>query len=195
MATLLPVVQVIGTVIGFMGSMQQAAGQEAAAKAQANAARYNAAVATNNAAIAKQNAAWMAQEGQARTLAQQMKTRAEVSALTASEASSGVRLDSASFTDVRSTAREQGELSALDIRTKTARQAYGYDVEATNYMAQAGLDKMNAASSLAAGKIASSATLMGGLGDAAGGFSNYMSSRSLDSGAETWSNGDPFRTY
>lgn len=163
---------VVGAITGVRGDTQSA-------QAAAAASRYNAAVAANNALIAKQNRDWAGAEGNRLVEQQQMKTRAEMASLKANQGASGVRLDSKSFVDVQTSAEKTGELSAIDLRTKAARQAYGYDVEAASHTAQSQLDSSQAGFELEAGKINSATTLLGGLSSAASGYGDYMQAKGL----------------
>lgn len=177
--TLGTIASIAGTAFSVLGSLQSSAGAKQQAQAAAQSARYNAAVAANNATIAKQNSAWAGENAEKQSAAALAKTRAEVGAIKANQAASGIAVDSGSALDVRSSAKELGQLSAIDIRTKAARQAYGYDTEAAGYQAQSNLGEAQAKNELAAGKIASNSALVGGLSTAASGFSDYLSKRSL----------------
>lgn len=178
-ATLGTIASVAGTAFSIFGALKSAQGQKESAAASAASDRYNAQVAANNAKIAKQNAAWAGQQGNMLVGQQQMKNRAAAAELESNQAASGVRLDSKSFTDVRSSAKEQGELSAIDIRTKAARQAYGFEVEAGSHMADATLDRAQAGFDLDAGDTEATGTILGGLSSSAMGYANYMTARGL----------------
>lgn len=169
----------IGTATSLFGTLTSMRGSQQQAQSSAQAARYNAAVAANNATIAKQNSAWAAQHGQQETAAALAKNRAEAGAIQANQGASGVDIGSESALDVRSSAKETGQLSAIDIRTKAARQAYGYDIEAQDFQNQSQLDKAQARNDLAAGDINASSTLLSGISSASSGYSDYLDKRSL----------------
>lgn len=175
--SLASIASLVGTGLSVIGSFQQAQGQKASAQASANAARYNAQVARNNEILAQQNKVLAAREGAQKVYEQQMKTRAELAGMEAAQGASGVRLDSKSFLDVQSSAKELGELSAIDIRAKAARQAYGYDIEAATHRSNAQLNESQAQSDIMAGDIQSSSTILGGLSSAASGYSDYLDKR------------------
>lgn len=162
---------ILGTIQGFMG-------QKAQAKAAANQAKYNSAVAENNALIAQRNASLAAQEGNAALETQLMENRAKIGAIKAAQAASGVNINTGSAVDVRSSAAETGQLSALNIRSNAIRKAYGYQQDAADYKTQAGLYDTQAHNEKVAGNINARTTLLGGLSDTAMNFSNYLDKRS-----------------
>lgn len=167
-----------------VGAGVSAYGIEQQGKAASNAAQYNSEVAANNAKIAQQNSAYAAAEGEQNTNAALMKTRAEVGAIKASQAASGVDVDSGSAVDVRSSAAETGELNAINIRSEAARKAYGYQTEAAGYSGQAGLDKSAASNDAAAGDIGADASIIGGLGKAGEDYTKYGAGNSVNSGTD-----------
>ncbi len=191
-ATLGTIATVASTGLSIFGALKGAQGERQQGQSNAQAARYNAAVAANNATLARQNKDFASQRAQQETQAALMKTRSEVGAIKANQAASGIDLTSGSAVDVRSSAQETGQLSAIDIRTKAARQAYGYDIEAQSYDSQAKLDKQLAKNALEAGETNANTTLIGGISSAANGYSDYLDKRSF-SGGDTWANGDAFR--
>lgn len=192
-ATLGTIASVAGTAFSVLGALKAAQGSKFSAQASAGASRYNAAVATNNAIIARRNADLAGQQGSAEVAQQQQETRAKVGALRASQAASGIDVNSGSAVDVRSSAAETGQLSAINIRANAARKAYGYQQNASDYDSQSGLYKAQAKNEIAGGDIEAQSTLLGGLASAGSGFGNYLESRSSIGGGETWSNGDSFR--
>lgn len=171
----------LGTALSVGSSILGAFGSISKGISESNAASYNAQVATNNAKIAKQNAAYAAQEGEQREAMQQQKTRAEVAAIKSNQAASGVDVNSGSALDVRSSAAETGQLNAITLKSNAIRQAYGFQTEATNDMAQAALDKSEASADMFGGVIGGATSLIGGLGNAAMGYGNYMRNSSLTS--------------
>lgn len=172
------IASVAGTGLSVIGAIKGAQGAKAEGKANANASRYAAQVAENNATISKQNASLAAQQGTAAVEKEQLENRAKIGAITANQGASGVNLNSGSSVDVRSSAAETGELSAINIRAAAARQAYGFQQEASNQESQAGLDKAEASNAITAGNTKATTTLLGGLGDAATNYSNYLNKAS-----------------
>lgn len=125
--------------IGLFGSAISAVGSYESAQANAATAAYQAQVAQNNATIARQNASWSAEAGAAKEAAQGMKNAAQVGQLKAKQAASGVDLTSGSSANVAASASELGELDLGTTRSNTSRNVYGYEVEATNDVAQSQL--------------------------------------------------------
>lgn len=174
----------IGTIASVAGTAISAFGQIKQGKAAAASANYNAAISEQNANLSRQNAKWAAEQGHRDVHTQQMKNRAESGALLANQAASGVDVSGGSAVDVRSSAAELGQLNTLSVRTNAARRAYGYMTDAAGLDAQAALDRSSAKSSETAGMIGAGATLLGGLGDAASNYSNYLDRRSISSGSD-----------
>ncbi len=170
-ATIGTIASVAGTAFSVMGALQKG-------KSESQAAKYNAAVAENNKEMQLRNASLAGQEGEAAAQMEGMKTRARVAGIAADQGASGVRLNSGSDIDVRSSAASMGELSAINIRSNAARKAYGYQVDASNYQAQANLDKATAKNARTAGYIGA----LTALGSSAGksDWGDWTSSKSLD---------------
>lgn len=169
----------IGTIASLAGAGISALGSIQQGKAAAASANYNAQMAANNAAIQRQNSSFAAQEGTANTEAASMKARAEYGAIKANQGASGVDVGSGSSVDVRSSARELGQLNALTVRSNAARQAYGYQTAAMNDEAQSGLDKSQAANASTAGYIGAGSTLLGGIGSTASNYATFKNKGGL----------------
>lgn len=152
--------------VAAYGAIQQ--GQAAAA-----AGEYNAQVATQNAAIARENALIAEQSGEAQASMALQKTRATIASTTAQQAASGVDVRSGSYTDVRSSEREIGEIDAMNLRSNAAREAFGYRVKATSEENEAILSKFEGDNAKTAGYISAGATLLGGAGSAAGKWADW----------------------
>jgi hypothetical protein len=149
------------TVVGFMGSMQQGR----AAQAQAN---YQAAVSRNNAQIAE----WQAQDAIKRGQEEEDQHRRKVSQVIGAQragfGASGFDLGDATTIDILGDTAAMGEYDALTIRSNAAREAWGYRVQGSNYMAEAGLQTARGAS-------ARSAAAWQGVGDLLGGATKFGS--------------------
>ncbi len=158
----------------------QALGSIAQGNQQAASDKYNAQVAENNAQIARQNATFSGQEGAANAAREQLKTRAQVGGIKAAQAANGIDINSGSAVDVRSSAAELGELNAITIRSNAARQAYGYQTQASSDMAQAQLDRQSAKYASESGYIKGATTLIGQSATAAnaGNFNSWMNNSS-----------------
>lgn len=173
--------------IGLIGSGVAAVSSIQSGNQGAASARYNAQVAANNAETAKQNANFAGQEGDANAGIEQIKTRANVGSIKASQAANGIDVNTGSAVDVRSSAAEIGELNALNIRSNAARQAYGYQTQANSDVAQSQLDRQEAKYDAKAGYVKAGATLLGGAAKSvtSGMWDNYLNGSSLNGGSVT----------
>lgn len=163
--------------LAVVGAAVSAYGQMQSADAASKASSYNAAVARNNAIIANQNAEYAAKAGEAQAEQASLKSRAEVGAIKANQAAGNVDVNSGSALDVRSSAKELGQLNAITVRSNAARTAYGYQTQATGYKAQSQLDDFESSSAKSSGNIAALGTVIGGLGKASSGIDGAGSSR------------------
>lgn len=159
-------------VVGAFGAIQQGQASSAAAKA-------NAQIQQNNATIARQNAVFATQEGEANAAVKEGQTRAQVGAIKAAQAENGIDVNTGSALDVRSSASQLGELSAINIRANAARQAYGLQTEAQSYDSQANLDKSQAKNDSTAGYVKAGATLLGGAANPKNDWDALLGSSSL----------------
>lgn len=171
----------LGSVIGAVSAVSSALGSINQGKSQAASARYNAQVQENNAQIAKNNATLAGQEGAANAGIQQQKTRATVGAIKAAQAANGVDVNSGSALDVRSSAAELGQLSAITIRSNAAKSAYAYQTGASSNEAQAQLDRQEAKNDIKAADITAGTSLLGkaASGSQSGLWGDYLQSGSL----------------
>lgn len=142
--------------------------------ASAASAKYNAQIADENATIAKQNATWAGEAGAEQAGQASQKTRAEVGAIKAAQAANNVDVNSGSALDVRSTAAELGQLSAINIRSNAARSAYGYETKATSEEAQSQFDTFSGEQSSLAGEVGAGSTILGGAANAGLNYSKYL---------------------
>ncbi len=149
--------QIAGAVVGAEGAKTQA-------NAQAAAAGYNAKIAAQNAELA-------GAEGEAKVAQSQATTRAKIGATLASQAASGVNINTGSNVNVRESEAKLGTLDALTIRSNAAREAYGY-------AAQSQLDIAAAKNAKVAGNINATASILGGFGNAASSYGKFLSSNS-----------------
>lgn len=164
----------------------QVAGQIRAGNAANATAKYNASLAENNATIATQNAAWASQEGTIRNEQQGLESRASEARLLTNQAASGIDIGSNSLVDVRASEYAGDMIDAATLRTKAAREAYGYQVEAVDSRNQAALTRQegkNARTSSyinAAGTLLSAGAKMAGSGGGGGSaFSSYQATKSF----------------
>lgn len=174
-----------GTILSALGGLSTAAsalGSISAGRAQAASAKYNAATEANNAQLALRNATLAGQEGAANSAIEQQKTRAGVAAIKTAQAANGVDVNTGSAVDVRSSAAELGELNAITVRSNAARQAYGYQTQASSDTAQSQLDKQEAKYDTDAGYVKGAATLLsqGVSGSQSGLWSSYVNKGALN---------------
>ncbi len=165
---------ITGLVASVASAGVGAAGAISSADAQANAAKYNAEVAAQNEQVAKNNATQAAQAGEVQANTVQQKTRAEVGALKANEAASGVDVNTGSPVDVRSSAASLGELNAITVQSNAAKTAYGYQTQAAGFGNESTLDTTQAANDETAGEIGAGSTLLGGLSSGANNWEKYI---------------------
>lgn len=171
----------IGTFGSLVGSIFGAVGKSQEGKAAEASAKYNAQVAANNATLAEQSARLAGAAGNAQTEQAQLKTRAQVGGIIATQGASGVDVSSGSALDVRSSAKQLGQLNALTVRSNAAKSAYGYQTEAANYKGQEGLYDYQASTIPTATNIGIAGTVLGGASDAASKYADFqLQSNSLN---------------
>lgn len=171
-----------GAATSMHGAQIAAQGDLMAGRAASQADIFNAGVAATNATIAEQNASIASQGGNEQVGISGAKTRADVASIKASQANSGVDVNSGSAVNVRSSAAATGMLDALTIRANAAKAAYGYQTEAAGFKAQSALDKSQAKYDTTAANLRAKGTILGGQTQAASGFGNYLLQNSTFSG-------------
>jgi len=146
---------VIGTVLqagtSIMGGMQQ--------RDQAN---YQAAVARNNATIAKRNAVYAEQQGAKREMEEVYKVRDQLGAARAAQGASGLAVGVGSGADVIASTSGLGLLSIDNVRDVSAREAYGYRVQAGNFENEADLLRTQGRNAMTGGFIGAASSVIGG---------------------------------
>lgn len=153
--------------IGAVGALQ-------AGHAAQQAANYNAQVQMQNAQQAERNAEIASQSGMANQNIQQLKNRAQIGSIKANEGASGVSLTSdGSFQDVQASAASIGELDSLSIRSRAAREAYGYAVQGIDFQNRATLDKAEGKAAKTASYLNVGSTLLGAASNASSKFMDY----------------------
>lgn len=160
------------------GTLLNAYGKGKSAGANAAANNYKAEMADNNAAIATQQAQWAAEVGEQSVGAAGLKTRATEAGIKANQAASGIDVNEGSAVQVQDSVRQLGMLDALTIRSNAARQAYGYQVEASNQKAQAELYRFASKNDLDAGHIDAASTILGGVSTGAN-YNSFLNSNSI----------------
>jgi hypothetical protein len=142
-----------------MGLM--AGGTILSAYGQKKAADYQAEVAERNAALARRAAIDAITRGSAEAGKATMEGSRIIGKARAAAAASGVDVQSSSVIDVLGTTRMYATLNAETIKGNAAREALGYNMQASNFQANAGLARME-------GAYGSASTLLTGLGSTMG---------------------------
>lgn len=131
----------------MMKAMGEAFGMEVQAQQytyEANKNRYQAAVADMNKEIAVGNAHYSLEEGEVEAQQAGMKARSELGEMVASQGASGLNVNVGSAVKVRESMIEVGDYTQRIIRSSAAKKAYGYEVEAMQYGAQADIYRYTA---------------------------------------------------
>ena len=130
-----------------------ALGSVASGYATSASDKANAAIAGQNTQIAKQNATFAGQEGEQTAGIEGQKTRQTAGSLRANMGASGIDVNSGSNASVQAGQAETGQLDMMNIRARAARQAYGFNTEATGYTNQAAIDRSAGSNAIAEGYI------------------------------------------
>ncbi len=166
-------------------------GQQRAAKGAERQGNYEAGVYEQDAGIADTQALDAFARGKEAERRQNTLTRQTIGAQRAAMAAAGIDLGVGSAADVQADTAHIGELDALTIANNAKREAYGYQVQAMDLRARAGMARAggaNAAASLrnqSYGTLLSGALQTYGLGkDLYGEFKASSYRRSLDTAAQ-----------
>jgi hypothetical protein len=147
--------------LGAAGAATSAIGTLTKGSADATNAKYQAQVAYNNQIIANQNAAYSAAAGEQRAATVSRTGAARLGSIKASQAASGIDVNSGSAADVQQSERQTGRLSSLTEENNALLQAYGYRAAATGYGAEAGLKTAEAAQAPTGAALAAGGGLLG----------------------------------
>ena len=164
---------------GLLGGILGAGGASTSAQATAQADYYQAQVAANNAQIASQNATATMGAGELTATNSGLQARAKLGTMTASMGANGVDVNTGSNAAVRAGADQTSMLDALTIRSNAARQAYGYQVQATSDTAQGQLDPMAGDNAEKAGSINAQTSLLSGASSVGRAFASYQNQAGL----------------
>lgn len=146
----------IGTGISTLGALSQGQSQSAEAA-------YQAQVASNNQLVAQQYATSANEAGEVAAETQSQQARAVVASEVATAGASGIDPRSGSARQTQQSQRLVGRLNAATAQQQGQMQAYGYEAQATNLGAQAGLFTAQSQAAEQAGLIGAGASLLGGL--------------------------------
>lgn len=137
--------------IGIQGQMLQTMAQAFGFQAQAqqsqyeaNKSKYQAGVSDINKEIAKANATYSRDVGEVEAQQAGMKAHVEMGEMIAQQGASGLSVNSGSSAKVRESMIEIGKYTQDVIRSSAAKKAYGYEVEAVQYGAQADIYRYTA---------------------------------------------------
>lgn len=145
----------------LLSGAASAAGAAYSGAASSAAYQYQAGVAQMNSQIAKQNAAYETALGEQQAQMSGMKSRSLISQTRAMQGAGGLDVQSGSNAQVRDSAAQLAQYDQAVIRNNAARRAYGAEVEATQFDAQAALDRMSASTSLTAGYLGAASSILG----------------------------------
>lgn len=149
------------------GSLLSAFGALSGGQAQSRQLQYQAGVADLNKQIALQNADYAQHTGDIQGQQYGMQAAQRMGAIRAGIGASGIDIGSGSKAAVQDSQRYVTELDTTQIRSNAARKAYGFDVEATQDAAQAGLYSAAASDAQSAGEIKALGSLVSGAGSVA----------------------------
>jgi hypothetical protein len=154
------------------GSAEKKAGEAAkrAALSQAQLTEYNAAVMQVQAKDARVR-------GELEVHRYRTKVRGIVGEQRAGFAAAGVDVGFGSAVDVQADAAYLGELDALTARTNAAREAWGFEVEATDLRKQAAITRKEGANLAAAGAQRQSAARWQSIGTVASGSYSLLEAK------------------
>lgn len=110
---------------------------------QRREAEYEASMLYTNAALARKQAEEAVTRGMADTMVVRQKALSLIGSQRASMAAQGIRLDVGSAVDVVSDTVKLAEVDAATVRNNAAREAWGFNTQATNYENQANLTRLS----------------------------------------------------
>ncbi len=154
------------------GHAQKAAGeaQQAAANSQADLADYNASVADAQAQDAESR-------GEIAASNFRRSVKGMIGAQRAGIAAGNIDVGFGSAVDVQADAARLGEMDVATIRTNAAREAWGYQVQATDLRASADIARKTGVYQAQAGEAAQSASYFGAAGTILTGASSLLSAK------------------
>jgi hypothetical protein len=170
------------------GSLISAFGALKGADAQSQQYQYQAGVARLNKQIALQNRDYAYATGETTARDYGMKAAQRQGTIRAGMSGQGIDIGSGSKAAVQESQRAVSKMDLEQIRNNTARKAYGYEVEATNNEAQAGLYERAASDAQSSGKIKALGSLISGAGSVADKW--YQGSQAFGAGKKSNGGGD-----
>lgn len=176
-----------GGIFGAIGSLLSGG-------AKSGQYQYQSGMAQLNAKIAQQNADWARATGSIETAQYGVKAKQTAGAIVAHQGASNIDVNRGSTAEVQKSQHEVALIDQNQIRTNAAHRAYGFDVEATKYLAEANMYSSAASNAGFEGVIGAFGSILGGAGSVASKW--YQSSYTGIGGSSgTDSSGNPYRTY
>lgn len=167
MADPITIMAVGGMAASAAGSGVSAMGAAYSGSAQANMYNYQAGVARLNKQIADQNASYEVALGEQRAQKVAIEGAAKTATITAGAGASGLDIASGSKAEVIASSEKIAQYSEAVTRSDAARRAYGYEVQATGFEAQAALDTSAARTARTASEFQVASSIIGGVGSVA----------------------------
>lgn len=159
-----PLALVGGSALQMFGGLESAAGTRAGGQAALQAGDYSAVVAEQNAQIAQQEATRALAAGAAQTEMESLKGAANLGAIKAGQAASGIDVNKGSAVTVQESARGLNQLKAETTMNNAQNVAYGYNVQASQDESQAMLDVMGGENAKAGADRAANAQTINAFG-------------------------------
>lgn len=151
----------LSTGASIAGGVTTAVGAIAGGIGSYNAYSYKAQVAQNNAAVAKSNATYAMAAGEIEAQNQGIKDRYQMGRILTSQAASGFDVNTGSPLAVRESQQGANARNQMVIRSNASRKAYGYEVEAANFMNESKASEAAGTNALIAGGINSLGSVVG----------------------------------
>lgn len=152
----------IGTVATVAQVGLGVAGSFIGAASEAESARLAAETAARNKEIAEENAQRTLIVAQEEGYNVDLETMALLGEQEAIQAGSGLRLDSGSFIQTRSAARELGRIDALNVREAANIRARAYRTEGDSYAAEADAARVAGSNAMLGGFLGAASSIVGG---------------------------------
>lgn len=161
------------------GSILSGMGAKASSNATANMYGYQAAVSSMNQQLALQNRDWALQAGGAQAVQYGLKARAQAGDIKVAQGASGIDIGSDSSVNVRESQKEITAIDTNTINTNTARQAYGFTVQAAEAGTQSEMYTAAAADTRKAGNLSMLGSFISGAGSVASKWTEAKSTGAL----------------
>lgn len=166
-----------GLATSVYGQVKSGKAQKAAGNAQQQAANSEADLSDYNAGVADLQAQDALERGQQNEANFRMGVRGMVGSQRAGIAAGNIDVGYGSAVDVQGDTAYLGELDALKVRTNAGREAWGYNVQASDLRAQAAIARKTGVYAQKAGNAAGNAAYVGAAGSLLTGSASLMSDR------------------